>query len=53
MAHFAVGFLALGMLALVAAVSVTPVGQQWVDDVSPAVSSTTSDLIDNVRGILP
>jgi uncharacterized membrane-anchored protein len=47
------GALAAGMLALAAAVSVTPVGQQWVDDLSPGVTSTTSDLIDNVRGILP
>ena len=48
-----VGALVAGVLALAAAVSVTPVGQQWVDELSPSVSSTTSDLIDNVRGILP
>lgn len=48
-----VGALVAGVLAVAAAVSVTPVGQQWVDDVAPSVSSTTSDLIDNVRGILP
>ena len=47
------GALVAGLVAVAAAVSVTPVGQQWVDDVSPSVSSTTSDLIDNVRGILP
>ena len=47
------GALLAGLVAVAAAVSVTPVGQQWVDEVSPAVSSTTSDLIDNVRGILP
>jgi uncharacterized membrane-anchored protein len=47
------GALAAGVLALAAAVSVTPVGQQWVDELSPGVSSPTSDLIDNVRGILP
>jgi uncharacterized membrane-anchored protein len=47
------GALAAGVLALAAAVSVTPVGQQWVDDLSPGVTSTTSDLIDNVRGLLP
>jgi uncharacterized membrane-anchored protein len=47
------GAVVAGVLAVGAAVSVTPVGQQWVDDVSPAISSTTSDLIDNVRGILP
>lgn len=48
-----VGALAAGVLAVAAAVSVTPVGQQWVDDLSPAVTSSTTDLIDNVRGILP
>lgn len=48
-----VGALVAGVLALAAAVSVTPVGQQWVDDLSPGVSGTTSHLIDNVRGILP
>jgi uncharacterized membrane-anchored protein len=47
------GAVVAGLLAVGAAISVTPVGQQWVDDASPAVSSTTSDLIDNVRGILP
>lgn len=47
------GVLVAGVLALGAAVSVTPVGQQWVDEASPIVSSTTSDLIDNVRGMLP
>ena len=47
------GALLAGLVAVAAAVSVTPVGQQWVDEVSPFVSSTTSDLIDNVRGILP
>lgn len=48
-----VGAVVAGVLAVAAAVSVTPVGQQWVDDATPAVSRTTSDLIDNVRGILP
>ncbi|CAM3750689.1 putative cytokinetic ring protein SteA [Nocardioides zeicaulis] len=48
-----VGALVAGVLAVAAAVSVTPVGQQWVDDATPVVSRTTSDLIDNVRGILP
>ncbi|CUR59472.1 Thiamin pyrophosphokinase [metagenome] len=47
------GAVLAGVLAVGAAVSVTPVGQQWVDDASPAVSRTTSDLFDNVRGILP
>ncbi len=47
------GAVVAGVLAVGAAISVTPVGQQWVDDVSPTVSSTTSDLIDNVRGLLP
>ncbi|CAB4963396.1 unannotated protein [freshwater metagenome] len=48
-----VGALVAGVIAVAAAVSVTPVGQQWVDDLSPAVTSSTTDLIDNVRGILP
>lgn len=48
-----VGALVAGVLAVAAAISVTPVGQQWVDDVSPSVTSTTTDLIDNVRGMLP
>lgn len=48
-----VGALVAGVLAVAAAVSVTPVGQQWVDDVAPGVTSSTTDLIDNVRGILP
>lgn len=48
-----VGALVAGVLAVAAAVSVTPVGQQWVDELSPAVTSSTTDLIDNVRGILP
>ena len=47
------GAVVAGVLAVGAAVSVTPVGQQWVDDASPVVSRTTSDLLDNVRGILP
>ncbi len=47
------GALVAGVLALGAAVSVTPVGQQWVDEASPVISRTTSDLIDNVRGMLP
>jgi uncharacterized membrane-anchored protein len=47
------GAVVAGVLAVGAAISVTPVGQQWVDDVSPTISSTTSDLIDNVRGLLP
>lgn len=42
-----------GFVAVAAAVSVTPVGQQWVDEVSPSISSSTSQLIDNVRGMLP
>ncbi len=47
------GALVAGLLAVGAAVSVTPVGQQWVDELAPAVSSTTHDLIDDVRGMLP
>ena len=48
-----VGALVAGVLALAAAVSVTPVGQEWVDDLFPGVTSTTTDLIDDVRGMLP
>ena len=47
------GALVAGVVAVGAAISVTPVGHQWVDDASPVVSRTTSDLIDNVRGMLP
>ena len=47
------GALVAGTLTVAAAISVTPVGQEWVDDVRPTVSSSTSDLIDNVRGLLP
>ncbi|GAA1944485.1 putative cytokinetic ring protein SteA [Nocardioides hwasunensis] len=47
------GALVAGVLALVAAVSVTPVGQQWVDELAPRVTSATSHLIDNVEGMLP
>ncbi len=47
------GALVAGTLAVAAAISVTPVGQEWVEDVRPTVSSSTSDLIDNVRGLLP
>jgi len=47
------GALVAGTLAVAAAISVTPVGQEWVDDVRPTVSSSTSALIDNVRGLLP
>ena len=45
--------LAAGLLAVIAAISVTPVGQEWVDALFPAISGTTHDLIDDVRGILP
>lgn len=48
-----VGALAAGVLALAAAISVTPVGQQWIDDVGPDVTRTTSHLFDDVRGLLP
>ena len=48
-----VSALVAGVLAVAAAVSVTPVGQQWVDELAPAVTSSTTDLIDNVRGIFP
>ncbi|SED16664.1 Uncharacterized membrane-anchored protein [Nocardioides exalbidus] len=47
------GALIAGLVAVAAAISVTPVGQQWVDDLSPRVTSATSHLIDNVEGMLP
>ena len=47
------GALVAGVVAVGAAISVTPVGQQWVDELSPAISSTTTDLIDDARGLLP
>ena len=48
-----VGALVAGVLALAAAVSVTPVGQQWVARPVAVRHLHHSDLIDNVRGILP
>ena len=47
------GALLAGVVAVGAAISVTPVGQQWVDELAPVISSTTTDLIDDVRGLLP
>lgn len=47
------GALLAGVVAVCAAISVTPVGQQWVDELAPGISSTTTDLIDDVRGLLP
>ncbi|MBL0747896.1 putative cytokinetic ring protein SteA [Nocardioides baculatus] len=47
------GALLAGVIAVGAAISVTPVGQQWVDELSPGITSTTTDLIDDVRGLLP
>ena len=38
-----------GLVAVAAAVGVTPVGQEWATDLTPALSSA----IDTVRGILP
>ncbi|MCF6377800.1 putative cytokinetic ring protein SteA [Nocardioides KLBMP 9356] len=47
------GALLAGLVAVAAAISVTPVGQQWVDELAPAISSTTTDLAHDVRGLLP
>jgi uncharacterized membrane-anchored protein len=44
-----VGALLAGLVAVAAAVSVTPVGQEWAHDLTPALSS----VIDTVRGTLP
>ena len=38
-----------GLVAVAAAVGVTPVGQEWANDLAPALST----VIDNVRGMLP
>ncbi len=43
------GALAAGLVAVAAAVAVTPVGQEWASDLAPALSV----VIDSVRGILP
>ena len=43
------GALLAGLVAVAAAVGVTPVGQVWVDDLTPALSSA----VDTVRGLLP
>ncbi|PUA79223.1 putative cytokinetic ring protein SteA [Nocardioides currus] len=40
-----------GLLALAAAIGVTPVGQEWVDAASPAVTDTVSTVIDRVQGL--
>jgi hypothetical protein len=36
-----------GLVALAAAVAVTPVGQEWADQ----WATTLSDIIDNIRGL--
>ena len=46
------GALVTGLVALAAAIGVTPVGQEWVDDLLPAVSTSATDLFDFVRGML-
>ncbi|WP_167288984.1 putative cytokinetic ring protein SteA [Nocardioides seonyuensis] len=38
-----------GLLALAAAVGITPVGQEWVADLEPTVSTA----VENLRGLLP
>ena len=38
-----------GIIAVLAAIAVTPVGQQWVDDLRPAVT----DLLDRIGGLFP
>lgn len=50
--HVVLTFVA-GLVALAAAIGVTPVGQEWVDQLAPAVSSATDSVTDFVRGILP
>ena len=40
-----------GLLALAAAIGVTPVGQEWADAVSPVVTDAVTTLIDRVQGL--
>ena len=40
-----------GLLALGAAIGVTPVGQEWADAVVTAAGPTTTDLIDSLQGL--
>jgi uncharacterized membrane-anchored protein len=41
-----------GLLALGAAIGVTPVGQEWADALVTAAGPTTTDLIDSLQGLL-
>lgn len=41
-----------GILALGAAIGVTPVGQEWADALATAVGPATTDLIDSLQGLL-
>ncbi len=38
-------------LALAAAIGVTPVGQEWADAATPAVTDAVTTLIDRVQGL--
>jgi uncharacterized membrane-anchored protein len=40
-----------GLLALGAAIGVTPVGQEWADTLVAAAGPTTTDLIDSLQGL--
>ncbi len=42
---------AAGLIALVAAIGVTPVGQEWTDATSPVIVDVTTSLIDRVQGL--
>ncbi|WP_107774703.1 putative cytokinetic ring protein SteA [Nocardioides sediminis] len=40
-----------GLVALGAAIGVTPVGQEWADSLAATVGPTTTDLIDTLQGL--
>ncbi|WP_107706275.1 putative cytokinetic ring protein SteA [Nocardioides allogilvus] len=40
-----------GLLALAAAIGVTPVGQEWADTATPVVTDAVTTLIDRVQGL--
>jgi uncharacterized membrane-anchored protein len=40
-----------GLVALAAAIGVTPVGQEWADTVTPVIAGATADLIERVQGL--
>ena len=48
--------LVMGLVALLAAIAVTPLGQQWIDQAEPLLTGLTTrggDLVDALGGLLP